>query len=144
MQTSSRKGLATTSGNTDPHFLPNTWKGFRGRTAQAGSWNSSCGGWAKCLCLLIFNCSDYPRVLRSPNVCLTGSVCLFQINLGRGMCSLVSGWVCWMGSRGWEGSELSYSRHTPGSANKEIQSFHLLFNHFQWMQTFFFPPFLAI
>lgn len=142
MQTSSRKGL----GNRDPHFLQKTHGKFWPRTCDVAhepkptmaAGIPARGGWAQNLCLLIFNSPDYPGALRSPNVCLTGSVCWFEMNPCHGNVQPgCLGGFCWMGSRGWEEAELSCSRHAPRSANKRIQSFHLLLSHFQWMQTLF-------
>lgn len=151
MQISSRKGLATTTGNTDLYFLQNSWKDFWPRTSDAAKKPKptmaagipACGGWLKYLCLLIFNCSDYPRVLHSPNVCLTRSVCLFKINLCNG--NVQPG--VWVGSAEWragDGRSQAQLFHTHSTLSKQrdtefssfVQSFPMNANFL-----LYFPPF---
>lgn len=154
LQTSSRKGLDTTPGNRDPHFLPNTWEDFRPRACDAAkepqptmaaaipAW----GGWAKHLCLLIFNSPDYPRALHSPNVCLTGSVCLFEVNPCNGK---VQAGV-WVGSAQWRaGDGRKMSSAIPDTLRAQQTKTHRVFISCSIISNeckllFFFPPFLAI
>lgn len=147
METSSRKGLDTTSGNTDPDFLQNTCKSWP-RTSDVAKEPEpvmaagipACGEWAKYLCLLIFNSSDYPRVLRSPNVCLTGSVCLFKINLCNG--NVQPG--VWVGSAEWRAgdgrkpsSAIPHTLHAQQTKRHSVFIFcSIIFNE---CKLFFFP-----